>query len=250
MRLLVVAVIAALFAACAEKEFDPADPAGSFAIAREPFDDGNHEIALTKLGEFRARFPYSKFAAEAELLIADSHFELDQYPEAAAAYQQFAKLHPKHPKVDYALFRVGESYWQDSPEEIDREQEFTIKAIDEWRRLIEQQPQSPFVAKAKELSAIGERRLAESIDFIASFYCKLDIYHACAYRFIELADRFGQYPDLRKKALTKAADAMDRIAEAKEKDPESDKNLYHKRMSVAEIRERAANFRRLLAEVK
>src|SRR5690606_40263897 len=65
-----------------------------------------------------------------------SHYELGQFTEAALAYEQFVKLHPKHPQVDYSLFRVGESYWQDSPEEIDREQEYTLKAIDEWQKLI------------------------------------------------------------------------------------------------------------------
>src|SRR4051812_28292124 len=80
---------------CAEKEFDPNNPEKSYGIAKEPYDDENYEIALQKLGEFKSRFPYSKFAAEAELLIANSQFELGHYTEAALAYEQFVKLHPK-----------------------------------------------------------------------------------------------------------------------------------------------------------
>jgi outer membrane protein assembly factor BamD len=246
-RILVIALLA-LLQACAEKEFDPNDPAKSYGIAKEPYDDENYEIALTRLGEFKSRFPYSKYAAEAELLIANSHYELEEYTEAALAYEQFVKLHPKHPKVDYALFRVGESYWQDAPEEIDREQDYTLKAIAEWEKLIVRMPDSPYAKKGKELVSQGKRRVAESIAFVIRFYCKQGIWHACAYRAIQLADEYAEFKDLRVEALEKAVKALDEVAISKEADPTSDKNLYFKTMTAEEIRARAANFRRLLAD--
>jgi outer membrane protein assembly factor BamD len=242
--------MAVMFWGCAEKEFDPNDPEKSYGIAKEPFDDENYEIALTRLGEFKSRFPYSKFAVEAELLIADSHFELGQYTEAAAAYEQFAKLHPKHPKLDYALFRVGESYWKDAPEEIDREQDYTQKAVTEWEKLIARMPESAYAKKAKELVGGGKRRIAESIAFIYAFYCKQDIYHACAYRAIQLADEYPEFPDLRITALEKAIMALRQVADAKDQDPKSDKNLYFKTMSAKEIRGRAKTLEKTLADYK
>ena len=235
---------------CSEKEFDPNDPAKSFGIAKEPYDDSNYEIAVTRLGEFKARFPYSKFATEAELLIANSHFELDHFAEAAVAYEQFVKLHPKHPKVDFAMFRVGESYWRDAPEEIDREQDFTLKAIKEWETLVDKMPASPYSKEAKDLVAKGKRRVAESVAFIFRFYCKQKIYHACAYRAIQLADEYPEYPDLRVDALEHAIKAFDKLADGKAKDPTSDKNLYFKTMSSDELRARAESFRKLLADYR
>lgn len=241
----------ALFAVgCEEKEFDPNDPAKSFGIAKEPYDDESYEIALQKLGEFKSRFPYSKYAVEAELLIANAQYELGRYTESALSYEQFVKLHPKHPKVDYAAFRVGESYWQDAPEEIDREQDYTVKAVKEWEKLIDKFPQSPYAKQAKELVQQGKRRVAESIEFVASFYCKQQIYHACAYRSIQLADEFPEFSDLRIKALENAIFSLEKVADAKASDEASDKNLYFKQMSTQEIRERAANFRKLLADYK
>lgn len=245
-----ILVISSIFCGCAEKEFDPNDPAKSFVIAKDPYDDGNYEIAVTKLGEFKARFPYSKYAAESELLIANAHFELDHFAEAAVAYDQFVKLHPKHPKVDYAMFRVGESYWKDAPEEIDREQEFTLKAIKEWEDLIAKMPESPYSKKAKELVAQGKRRVAESVAFIFRFYCKQEIYHACAYRAIQEADEYPEYADLRIDALEHAIKAFDMLAIGKAKDPASDKNLYYKTMTADELKARAESFRKLLADYR
>lgn len=249
-RRLIILGFIVLFSGCAEKEFDPNDPEKSFGIAKEPYDDESWDMAVTRLGEFKARFPYSKFAAEAELLIANAQFELGHYAEAAAAYEQFVKLHPKHPKVDYAMFRVGESYWQDSPEAIDREQDYTIRAIKEWEKLIEKLPDSPYAKQARELVQKGKRRVAESIAFVVRFYCKQEIYHACAYRAAQLADEYGEFADLRIEALEFAIKALREVAEAKVKDPESDKNLYFKTMSAEEIRSRADNFQRLLADYK
>ncbi len=232
---------------CAEKEFDPSDPEKSYGIAKEPYDDESYEFALTKLGEFKARFPYSKYAIEAELLIANSHFELGQYAEAAVAYEQFVKLHPKHPKVDYALFRVGESYWQDAPDDIDREQDYTLKAIAEWEKLIAKDPNSSYSKTARDLVKQGKRRVAESNAFIVRFYCKQELYHACAYRAIQLADEYGEFKDLMVEALEHAIEALEVVAENKRKDPTSDKNLYFKTMTADEIKGRAADFRNKLA---
>jgi outer membrane protein assembly factor BamD len=240
----------ATFWGCVEKEFDPNDPEKSFAIAKEPYEDESYEIALTKLGEFKSRFPYSKYAVEAELMIANAHYELGQFTEAALAYEQFVKLHPKHPKTDYAMFRIGESYWQDSPEEIDREQEYTLKAIDEWQKLIAKSPQSEYAVKAQELIKQGQRRVADSIAFIFRFYCKQEIFHACAFRAIQLADEYAEFSDLRVEALEAAIMALGKVAEEKAKDPESDKNLYFKSMTADEIRARADNFKRLLADYR
>lgn len=241
-------VLAFFIVGCEEKEFDPNDPAKSFGIAKEPFDDENFEIAVQRLGEFKSRFPYSKYAAEAELLIADSQFSLSHYTEAALAYEQFVKLHPKHAKADYASYRIGESYWEDSPEEIDREQDYTLKAIKEWEKLIAKMPASPYAKKAKAQVTLGKRRVAESILFVVRFYCKQGIYHACAYRAIELADEYSEFRDLHLEALQFASTALDQVALAKAKDPQSDKNIYFKSMTVDEIKAKASNLRRLRAD--
>ncbi len=228
---------------CAEKEFDPNSAEKSFQIAKEPYDDESYDRAVTRLGEFKSRFPYSQYAIEAELLIANSHFELEQYAEAAAAYEQFVKLHPKHPKIDFAMYRVGECYWKEAPDAIDKEQEYTQKAIDEWDKLVSKIPESSHAQKAKKLIAEGKRRIAESFNFIAKFYCKQEVYHACAYRYLQLAEMYPQFKDLQKGAYLEASKALEKVAEAKDEDPKSDKNLYFKRYSAAEIRKRAADAR-------
>lgn len=243
-------ILATLPAACEEKEFDANDPSGSFATAKEPYDNENYDIAIQKLGEFKSRFPYSKFTAQAELLIANAHFQLEHYEEAANAYGQFAKLHPKHEQVEFAMYRVGESYWADAPEEIDRDQEYTVKAIEEWGKLVQKTPDSKYAQDARVKMTAGTRRLALADEFIANFYCKLEKYHACAYKFTQLLEKFPQFVDLHKNALTKAAYAFDKLADKKREDPESDKNIYFKLYTVDELLAKAQDLRGRLASLK
>ena len=228
---------------CAEKEFDPADPSKSFTIAREPYDDKVWERATTRLGEFKSRFPYSQYAIEAELLIANAQFELERFAEAGASYEQFVKLHPKHQKVDFAMYRIGECDWAQSPPEIDREQDYTIKAIEEWNRLIDKFPDSEYSKKASKFVADGIRRLAESHEFISKFYCKLEIYHACAYRFSKLAGEYKQFKEMRLDALKRAADAFDKLANQKAADMKSDKNMYFRDLTPDQLRAKATELR-------
>jgi len=239
-------IFAMVVGSCSEKEFDPNDPKKSYGIAKEPYDDGHFDEAIKRLGEFKSRFPYSQFAAEAELLIADSQFHLEHFQEAAASYDTFVKLHPKHPKADFALYRVAESYWEDAPEAVSREQEYTEKAVAQWQEVIQKHPNTEYAAKSKDMLTKGRRRLAESIQFVARFYCRREVWHSCAYRYTQLLEKYPEQKDMTQEALDQAALALERVADAKEKDPASDKNLYHRTMTAQQIREKAANFRRLL----
>jgi outer membrane protein assembly factor BamD len=247
MNISIVSLIfSMMIGSCSEKEFDPNDPKKSYGIAKEPYDDGHFDEAIKRLGEFKSRFPYSQFAADAELLIADSQFQLERFQEAAASYDTFVKLHPKHPRADFALYRVAESYWEDAPEAVSREQEYTEKAVTQWQEVIQKHPNTEYAAKSKDMLAKGRRRLAESIQFVARFYCRREVWHSCAFRYTKLLEKYPEQKDMTQEALDRAALALERVADAKEKDPASDKNLYHRTMTAQQIREKALNFRRLL----
>lgn len=242
-------ILSAANFACVDKPIDPSDPGQNFAYARAPYDDEMYEVAITRLGEFKSRFPYSKNAPDAEIMIANSHFKLGQYPEAAAAYELFVKLHPRHPESDLAQYRIGESYWAEAPEEIDREQEFTLKAISEWQKLLNNYPDSKYKADASKFLSQGKRRVAEHSQFIAKFYCKQEIFHACAYRYIELAEQYPEFKDMQKLAFAEAGRAFGELAKGKAKDEQSDANLYFKSMSSAQLQQKSEEMTKLSAQI-
>lgn len=216
---------------------DKNDPVESFSYASSPYESKNYEVAINRLSQFRARFPYAKDIAKVELMIADAHFGLEQYDEAAFEYAQFSKLRPNHPKVAYSMYQLGQCYWKDAPEEVDREQAFTYKAMQQWQRLIRKFPNTEYSKKSAEQIKLGKRRIADHMEFIGNFYCKMEIYHACANRFINLVKRFPDYPDLAKVANQNAVIALEKmLTEKKAKNLKQDANLFFKNMSDDQIR--------------
>lgn len=229
---------------CKEKSYDPEQPADVFAAAVKPYNDGLYDIALQKLGQFKSRFPYSAYSAKADLYIANAHYELANYQEAAVAYSQFIKLHPRNENVDFARFRIGLSYWTEAPEEIDREQEFTEKAIEQWRDLLLLHPKSKYSKEASEKIALGKKRIAQSNEFIMNFYCKQEKYHACAFKAVSILENYKEFPEIRQSALKKAALSFDKLSKIKEENPDSDTNIYFKTMTAKQLKEKAETFRK------
>ncbi len=239
-------IISVILVSCNEKSFNPEDPADVFAAAVKPYNDGLYDIALQKLGQFKSRFPYSAYSAKADLYTANAHFELANYQEAAVAYSQFIKLHPRHENIDFARFRIGQSYWVEAPEEVDREQDFTARAIQEWQNLLTLHPRSKYAKEAKEKIYLGQKRIAKSNEFIMNFYCKQEKYHACAFKAISILDNYKEFPKVRQAALKKAALAFDKLAEQKAKDPDDDSNIYFKSMTSKGLKQKAEIFRRAI----
>lgn len=78
-------------------------------------DAQNYEQAIVVFEQVRARFPYSSYAALAELAVADTQYERGRYLEAIDAYQAFTRFHPTHPRLDYAYFRIAEAHQRTLP---------------------------------------------------------------------------------------------------------------------------------------
>src|SRR5687768_7767486 len=76
--------------------------------------EGRNFVEAEKFFEYvRTKYPFLDLAKEAELKLADTDFERDQFPEARDRYQTFVRLHPTHAKVDYAAFRGALTHYKE-----------------------------------------------------------------------------------------------------------------------------------------
>src|SRR5436305_4595321 len=99
--LTVLVLLSILYAGCAGTPVDENDPASLFKDAESDIQSDHYQIAVEKLRSIKNKFPYSKYALDAQLRIADVYFLEESYAEAAAAYETFKDLHPKHEKAGY-----------------------------------------------------------------------------------------------------------------------------------------------------
>lgn len=232
---------ALLLASCAEKPISQLPPEEGIARIREKHKDKEYEKVINDVNEYRSRYPYTQYAAEAELAQADSFFESGRYSEAVATYEEFTKRYPKHAQAPFAWFRVGASYDKEAPEEEDREQDFALRAIDKYNAFLERYPDSQWSKDAKERIHALRRRVAEHFVFVARFYWKKELYQGALSRYLQVIDRYGNFEDLRNEAIDRASECYRELANMLEKDPKSDKIVYFRASTPAELRQRAAD---------
>ena len=170
-------------AACSSVEKNSSTPEGSFALAEE-FDKGErYEEAIRRYTEVKNKFPYSNFAAKAELAIADVYYKQESFAEAQVAYQMFRDLHPTAPQADYVQFRLGMSYYNQLPSSIDRDLTLANDTILNLSDLIKKYPNSQYVTEAKEKRSATIKMLAEKEEYIADFYFKREIFDSAISRY-------------------------------------------------------------------
>ncbi len=172
LKLFFILALFQFFVGCATEEKKADTPEAAFQLAKEYEDADRYEIALQKYADVKNKFPYSSYGSLAELAIADVHFKRESYAESQISYQNFRELHPKHPKIDYVIYRIGLSYYMQLPETIDRDLTVAQDAIYSFNEIIKTFPRSEHAQAAREHREKAYVMLVEKELYVADFYFK------------------------------------------------------------------------------
>lgn len=161
--------------------------------------ESKNYLEASKYFEFtRTKFPFLEASKEAELKLADCSWEQEKFVEARDRYHNFVRLHPTHPKVDYAAFRAAETHFRDIPSDffllppaIEKDQvelKGALIALNEFVRLY---PKSEYQEPAKKIIADVRRRLARHELYVAEFYRKREKWPAVVNRLTVVQKNFA-----------------------------------------------------------
>jgi outer membrane protein assembly factor BamD len=142
-------------------------------------------------------FPKSFYAQRAKILIADTYFKKGDEANlilAAAEYREFISLYPTSPSVPYCQYQIAMTYYKNALKP-GRDQTKTIQALQEFRKVVANYPNSEYARQAEEKIKDCEQRLAEHEFTIGEFYYKSRAYRAALGR---LQDILTKYPDFKK----------------------------------------------------
>lgn len=78
-----------------------------YSEAKSELNDGNYEQAVKYYEMLEARFPYGRYAQQAQLDTAFAYYRQAEPASAVAAADRFLKLHPNSPHADYAYYLKG-----------------------------------------------------------------------------------------------------------------------------------------------
>lgn len=197
-------------------QHDTSKPSGAFGLAKQLEEDERYEEALAQYRDLKNRFPYSRFAVEAELQMAEIYFKKESFAEAQGAYQLFKELHPKHPKIDYVTFKIGESIFMQLPSTLDRDLSLAPAAIKEFQVLMRDFPNSPYIAKAKEKRQEIIDMLANKELYIADFYYRTERWKPALVRYEKYMHDFPSHKK-QPHAYYRAALSADKFGDEKKR---------------------------------
>ena len=170
----------------------PATPQAAYEEGLRLLEKKKYERAAEAFRKFKEEFPLSTYTPLAELRLADSLYFDKNYAEAIVQYEEFRKLHPTHAEIPYAVYQVGMCYLRQMLS-IDRDQTVTEKALEQFRYVVENFPQSKYTPDAAAKMKICQVQLAEQEYYIGHFYYRKGHYRAALGRFEEILKK---YPDV------------------------------------------------------
>ena len=146
------------------------------------FQNQKYEEAITQYKKVKETYQSADLATKSELKIADAYFLNKDYIEAASSYEDFRKLHPKHPQADYALYRQGMSHFHQI-HSIDTDQTPVKNALTTFDSYLRLYPNGEQRAEVVEKRLECRDKQLQYELYVGRFYLKTGVLKAAIGRF-------------------------------------------------------------------
>lgn len=202
--------VAVLLAGCGLSPEEKDETAGwsaqrIYTEAKESMQDGSYESAIKLFEKLEARYPYGRYAQQAQLDAAYSYYKSGDPALAIAACDRFIKLHPNHPNVDYAHYLKGLVYFHEDSglfgqfarqDLSERDPRAARNAFDTFREVVTRFPESKYADDSRRrlqylVNALGAHEVA-----VARYYLRRGAYVAAVNRAKEVLQTYAHTPSV------------------------------------------------------
>ncbi len=166
-----------------------------FDRAMEAMKHNRFDVARMTLQTLINTYPDSEFIARAKLAVADSWYAEGgsaAMQQAEAEYKDFRTFFPNMPEAAEAQLKVANIHYNEM-EKPDRDFTHAMRAEEEYRALIQEYPDSKLVPQAKQRLREVQEVLAQREYNIGRFYYLRQSYPAAIARLKTLVDRYPLY---------------------------------------------------------
>ena len=162
-----------------------------YGEARDAIEERDWAQAIKYLEKLEARFPYGRYAQQAQLDVAWAHWKYDEPAAAIAAVDRFIKLHPNHEALDYAYYLKGLINFTENqglfailsdPDLAERDPKAAREAFAAFREVTTRFPGSKYAEDAAARMHYLVNSLARHEVHVARYYMKRGAYVAAANR--------------------------------------------------------------------
>ncbi len=191
-----------------------------YAKAQESMKDHNYEKAVKQFETLQSRYPYGRYAQQAQMEIAYAYYKHSEPEPALAALDRFIKQYPNSTHLDYVFYLkglinfneninslLGTFFMQDPAE---RDPAALRESFESFKELVTRFPDSTYTPDAKLRMQYLLNTLASSEIHVASYYLRRGAYVAAVNRAKGVLINYPQTPQTRDalQIMVQAYDAM------------------------------------------
>lgn len=195
-----------------------------YSEAKTEMSSGNYSAAIKLFEQLESRYPYGRYAQQAQLEIGYAHYKDGEQATAIAAADRFIKLHPNHANVDYAYYLKGLANFNDDlglmgivSEKIlnqdmsERDPKASRESFENFRELVTRFPSSKYAPDAVQRMKHLVNVVALNEVQVARYYMRRGGYVAAANRAQYTLKEYPQTPATEEALfiMIKAYDALE-----------------------------------------
>ena len=206
--LLLASVFFLALAGCNSTAEPPQTPEVIFFKAKRDLDQGNPTQGFTRFEEVIFKYPETKYANFAYLMMADAQFESGianlgdnaTLNEALANYENFLRLNPETPMAPYVMFRmIFISHVINVSGFFTRGNDVSVllKIEDLYKRFFLLYPRNSYFEDSKVVLKEAREKLAVYEITVGDWYFDQKLYGAALARYNHVLNRFPELKDKR-----------------------------------------------------
>lgn len=174
-----------------------------YAEAKQRLAEQNYEKAIQYFEILEARYPFGRYAQQAQLEIAYAYYKFDEPDLAIAAADRFIKIYPRHANVDYAWYIKGLTNYNRGKTFVDRflpqdpseRDTYTMRAAyDDFNQLLKNYPNSIYAKDGAQRMIYLRNNMAEYEIHVANYYMRRQAYVAAANRGKYVIENYQRTP--------------------------------------------------------
>jgi outer membrane protein assembly factor BamD len=144
-------------------------PEELYQIGENELSKRRYEDARKNFKRIVERHPNSSYAPRARFLIGEAYYREGEFDKAIAEFDTFMSFYPRHQIADLVQYRLAMSYY-DQIKPIEQDQTLAAKALDQFKKLVKEYPESRYATDSLAKIDICRGRLAQKEVWIASYY--------------------------------------------------------------------------------
>tara|TARA_Y100001001_G_scaffold143270_1_gene148477 strand:+ start:999 stop:1991 length:993 start_codon:yes stop_codon:yes gene_type:complete len=208
MKHLLLVGVLALLAACSSNApviDESLSESELYRKAQTDLDAENYGSAVETLRALEARYPFGRYADQAQLELIYAYYQNYEPEAATASADRFIRLHPTHQNVDYAYYIRGlASFTRDQgiierflPLDMTRRDPGAARdSFNDFAQLINRFPNSQYAPDARARMVYLRNLLAAYDVHVGHYYLKRGAYLAAANRGRYVVENFQQTPSV------------------------------------------------------